>query len=56
MLGGSPANRKTDSSLQRPLATRFAYDYGLEPQSPGEEGLRDMRYITEIYRSVEINS
>jgi predicted dehydrogenase len=27
---------------------------GLEPQSPGEEGLRDMRYITEIYRSAGI--
>jgi len=24
---------------------------GTEPRSPGEEGLRDMRYITEIYRS-----
>ena len=29
---------------------------GLEPQSPGEEGLRDMRYITEIYRSAGINT
>jgi predicted dehydrogenase len=27
---------------------------GLEPTSPGEEGLRDMRYITEIYRSAGI--
>jgi predicted dehydrogenase len=26
----------------------------LEPQSPGEEGLRDMGYITEIYRSAGI--
>ncbi len=26
----------------------------LVPQSPGEEGLRDMRYITEIYRSAGI--
>jgi predicted dehydrogenase len=26
----------------------------LEPQSPGEEGLRDMRYIAEIYRSAGI--
>jgi predicted dehydrogenase len=24
---------------------------GTEPQSPGEEGLRDLRYITQIYRS-----
>jgi predicted dehydrogenase len=28
----------------------------LEPQSPGEEGLRDMRYIAEIYRSAGITS
>jgi len=27
----------------------------LEPQSPGEEGLRDMRYIAEIYRSAGIS-
>jgi len=27
---------------------------GQEPQSPGEEGLRDMRYITQIYRSAGI--
>jgi predicted dehydrogenase len=27
---------------------------GLTPQSPGEEGLRDMRLITEIYRSAGI--
>jgi predicted dehydrogenase len=26
----------------------------LEPQSPGEEGLRDMKYIAEIYRSAGI--
>jgi predicted dehydrogenase len=26
-----------------------------EPQSPGEEGLRDMRYITQIYRSAGIS-
>jgi predicted dehydrogenase len=26
----------------------------VEPQSPGEEGLRDMRYITQIYRSAGI--
>jgi len=26
----------------------------LEPRSPGEEGLRDMRYITQIYRSAGI--
>jgi predicted dehydrogenase len=28
--------------------------HGLEPQSPGEEGLRDMGYITEIYKSAGI--
>jgi predicted dehydrogenase len=27
---------------------------GLEPKSPGEEGLRDMRYIAEIYKSAGI--
>jgi predicted dehydrogenase len=27
---------------------------GQEPQSPGEEGLRDMRYITQIYKSAAI--
>jgi predicted dehydrogenase len=27
---------------------------GTDPRSPGEEGLRDMRYITEIYRSAGI--
>jgi len=26
----------------------------LEPKSPGEEGLRDMRYISQIYRSAGI--
>jgi predicted dehydrogenase len=26
----------------------------LQPQSPGEEGLRDMRYMAEIYRSAGI--
>jgi predicted dehydrogenase len=29
--------------------------HNLEAQSPGEEGLRDMRYITEIYRSAGIS-
>jgi predicted dehydrogenase len=28
---------------------------GEEPKSPGEEGLRDLRYITEIYRSAGIS-
>lgn len=27
---------------------------GTEPQSPGEEGLRDMRYIAQIYRSAGV--
>jgi predicted dehydrogenase len=29
---------------------------GLEPQSPGEEGLKDMRYIAEIYRTAGVGS
>jgi predicted dehydrogenase len=29
---------------------------GLEPKSPGEEGLRDMRYIAQIYRSAGITT
>jgi predicted dehydrogenase len=29
--------------------------HNLDPQSPGEEGPRDMRYITEIYRSAGIS-
>jgi len=28
---------------------------GLEPKTPGEEGLRDMRYIAEIYRTAGIS-
>jgi predicted dehydrogenase len=28
---------------------------GLEPKTPGEEGLRDMEYITQIYRSAGIS-
>lgn len=28
---------------------------GLEPKTPGEEGLRDLRYIAEIYRSAGLN-
>ena len=28
---------------------------GLEPKTPGEEGLRDMRLITEIYRSAGLS-
>jgi predicted dehydrogenase len=27
---------------------------GLEPKTPGEEGLCDMRYITEIYRTAGV--
>ena len=27
----------------------------LEPKTPGEEGLRDLRYITEIYRAAGIS-
>jgi predicted dehydrogenase len=28
---------------------------GIEPKSPGEEGLRDMQYITQIYGSAGIS-
>ncbi len=54
-------------SLDEPNPSRDPYQFqaqadhfshcvqnNLEPQSPGEEGLRDMRYITEIYRSAGV--
>jgi predicted dehydrogenase len=30
-------------------------EHNLEPQSPGEEGLRDLKYITQIYQSAGIS-
>ena len=37
-------------------AAHFSRDIqeGQEPRTPGEEGLRDMRYMTQIYRSAGI--
>jgi predicted dehydrogenase len=51
-------NPARDPSQFQAEAEHFSHciQNGLEPQSPGEEGLRDMRYITEIYRSAGINS
>jgi len=49
-------NPARDPSQFQAEAEHFSHciQNGLEPQSPGEEGLRDMRYITEIYRSAGI--
>jgi predicted dehydrogenase len=49
-------NPATDPSQFQAEAEHFSHciQNGLDPQSPGEEGLRDMRYITEIYRSAGI--
>jgi len=49
-------NPARDPSQFRAQAEHFSHciQNGLEPKSPGEEGLRDMRYITEIYRSAGI--
>ena len=50
-------NPARDPSHFQAEAEHFSYcvQNGLEPQSPGEEGLRDMRYITAIYRSAGIS-
>jgi predicted dehydrogenase len=49
-------NPARDPSHFQAEAEHFSHcvQNGLEPKSPGEEGLRDMRYITEIYRSAGI--
>ena len=49
-------NPARDPSQFQAEAEHFSHcvQNGLDPQSPGEEGLRDMRYITEIYRSAGI--
>jgi predicted dehydrogenase len=49
-------NPARDPSHFQAEAEHFSHcvQNNLEPQSPGEEGLRDMRYITEIYRSAGI--
>jgi predicted dehydrogenase len=49
-------NPARDPSHFQAEAEHFSHciQNGLDPQSPGEEGLRDMRYIVEIYRSAGI--
>jgi predicted dehydrogenase len=49
-------NPARDPSHFQAEAEHFSHcvQNGLEPQSPGEEGLRDMRYITRIYKSAGI--
>jgi predicted dehydrogenase len=49
-------NPARDPSHFQAEAEHFSHciQNGLEAKSPGEEGLRDMRYITEIYRSAGI--
>ncbi|HUD12799.1 MAG TPA: Gfo/Idh/MocA family oxidoreductase [Terracidiphilus sp.] len=49
-------NPARDPSQFQAEAEHFSHciQNNLEPQSPGEEGLRDMRYIAEIYRSAGI--
>jgi predicted dehydrogenase len=49
-------NPTRDPSHFQAEAEHFSHciQNGLEAKSPGEEGLRDMRYITEIYRSAGI--
>jgi predicted dehydrogenase len=50
-------NPARDPSHFQAEAEHFSHcvQNNLEPQSPGEEGLRDMKYITEIYRSAGIS-
>jgi predicted dehydrogenase len=49
-------NPARDPSHFQAEAEHFSHciQNNLEPQSPGEEGLRDMRYIDQIYRSAGI--
>jgi len=51
-------NAARDPSHFQAEAEHFSHcvQNGLEPQSPGEEGLRDMKYIAEIYRSAGIQT
>ncbi len=50
-------NSALDPSHFQAEAEHFSHclQNGLEPKTPGEEGLRDMRYIAEIYRSAGIS-
>jgi predicted dehydrogenase len=49
-------NAARDPSHFQAEAEHFSHcvQNGIEPQSPGEEGMRDMQYITRIYRSAGI--
>jgi predicted dehydrogenase len=49
-------NPAKDPYQFQPQAQHFSdcIQNGLQPKTPGEEGLRDMRYIAEIYRSAGI--
>jgi predicted dehydrogenase len=49
-------NPARDPSHFQAEAEHFSHcvQNNLEPQSPGEEGLRDMKYITQIYHSASI--
>lgn len=49
-------NTARDPSHFQAEAEHFSHciQNGLDPKSPGEEGLRDMRYITQIYKSAGI--
>jgi predicted dehydrogenase len=50
-------NPARDPSHFQAEAEHFSHcvQNNLEPQSPGEEGLRDMKYITQIYQSAGIS-
>jgi predicted dehydrogenase len=50
-------NPARDPSHFQAEAEHFSHciQNGLEPKSPGEEGLRDMRYISQIYQSAGIS-
>jgi predicted dehydrogenase len=49
-------NPARDPSHFQAEAEHFSHciQNGIEPESPGEEGLRDLRYITQIYKSAGI--
>jgi predicted dehydrogenase len=51
-------NPSRDPSHFQAEAEHFSHciQNNLEPQSPGEEGLRDMRYISQIYKAAGVNA
>jgi predicted dehydrogenase len=60
LVGGAEiddSNPARDPSQFQAEAEHFSHcvQNNLEPQSPGEEGLRDMGYITQIYKSAGIS-